>query len=138
MTQSAESSVGVVVDGVPQGATASGLMLDLARVEVLRGPQGTLFGKNASAGVLNMATQAPMIGDRRQRAVRVQGHLRRAVRATANLPINDISALRVSGIAERNEGVLPQRPHGQGQRHRQRRRCACATCSSRTATWPST
>jgi iron complex outermembrane receptor protein len=106
MTISAESSVGVVVDGVPQGSTASGLMLDLARVEVLRGPQGTLFGKNASAGVLNMATQAPIIGDKGGNvSLEYKGKYGAAVRATANLPLNDISALRVSGIAERSEGV---------------------------------
>ncbi|WP_229452183.1 TonB-dependent receptor [Massilia niastensis] len=105
-TISAESSVGVVVDGVPQGATASGLMLDLARVEVLRGPQGTLFGKNASAGVLNMSTQAPMIGDASGNVqLELKGSHGNAVRATANVPINDISALRISGLAERNEGV---------------------------------
>jgi iron complex outermembrane receptor protein len=107
MTLSAESSVGVVVDGVPQGATASGLMLDLARVEVLRGPQGTLFGKNASAGVLNMSTQAPIIGDKEGNvSVEFKGKHGAAVRATANIPVNDISALRISGIAERNKGVL--------------------------------
>src|SRR4051812_39008859 len=97
-TLSAESSVGVVIDGVPQGATASGLMLDLARVEVLRGPQGTLFGKNASAGVLNMATQAPLIGDAGGSvALEFKGGHGAAVRATGNLPLNDISALRISG-----------------------------------------
>jgi iron complex outermembrane receptor protein len=105
-TLSAESSVGVVVDGVPQGATASGLMLDLARVEVLRGPQGTLFGKNASAGVLNMATQAPLIGDRGGNvALEYKGKHGASVRGTVNVPINDISALRISAIGERNEGV---------------------------------
>lgn len=105
-TMSAESSVGVVLDGVPQGATASGLMLDLARVEVLRGPQGTLFGKNASAGVLNMATQEPLIGDSGGNVqLEYKGNHGAAARATANLPLNDISALRVSGVAERNQGV---------------------------------
>jgi iron complex outermembrane receptor protein len=105
-TLSAESSVGVVVDGVPQGATAAGLMLDLARVEVLRGPQGTLFGKNASAGVLNMVTQEPIIGDAGGSvSLEFKGKHGNAVRATANVPLTDISALRISGIAERNKGV---------------------------------
>jgi iron complex outermembrane receptor protein len=105
-TISAESSVGVVVDGVPQGATASGLMMDLARVEVLRGPQGTLFGKNASAGVLNMVTQEPIIGDRSGNvSFEFKGDHGDAVRATDNIPLNDISALRISGLAERNKGV---------------------------------
>jgi iron complex outermembrane receptor protein len=104
-TTSAESSVGVVVDGVPQGNTASGLMLDLARVEVLRGPQGTLFGKNASAGVLNMTTQAPMIGDSGASfSLETKGHRGGSVRGTVNVPINDMSALRASAIVDRNKG----------------------------------
>src|SRR6202789_1619998 len=56
-----EPSVSTVVDGVvydrPGQATAE--MLDIDRVEVLRGPQGTLFGKNASAGVINIVTTDP-------------------------------------------------------------------------------
>jgi iron complex outermembrane receptor protein len=104
-TTSAESSVGVVVDGVPQGNTASGLMLDLARVEVLRGPQGTLFGKNASAGVLNMTTQAPMIGDSSASfSLETKGHRGGSVRGTVNVPINEMSALRASAIVDRNKG----------------------------------
>ena len=56
-----EQSVGTVVDGVAQGVVASSLLdlSDLARVELLRGPQGMLFGKNASAGVLNITTNNP-------------------------------------------------------------------------------
>ena len=56
-----EPSVSTVVDGVvyarPGQATLD--LLDIDHVEVLRGPQGTLFGKNASAGVINVVTQAP-------------------------------------------------------------------------------
>jgi iron complex outermembrane receptor protein len=56
-----EPTVATVVDGVvyarPGQATLD--LLDLERIEVLRGPQGTLFGKNASAGVLNVISKAP-------------------------------------------------------------------------------
>ena len=57
----AEPSVSTVVDGVVLGRSgqAFGDLYDLQRVEVLRGPQGTLFGKNASAGVVNMTTKRP-------------------------------------------------------------------------------
>ena len=57
----AEPSVSTVVDNVVLGRSgqAFGDLYDLERVEVLRGPQGTLFGKNASAGVVNLVTRKP-------------------------------------------------------------------------------
>jgi len=57
----AEPSVSTVVDGVVMGRSGQAFtdLYDLERVEVLRGPQGTLFGKNASAGVVNMTTKRP-------------------------------------------------------------------------------
>ena len=57
----AEPSVATVVDGVVLGRSGQAFadLYDLERIEVLRGPQGTLFGKNASAGVVNMTTKAP-------------------------------------------------------------------------------
>src|SRR6202000_3443991 len=56
-----ESSVGVVVDGIycPRNGTALTDLGELSRVEVLEGPQGTLFGKNATAGVINVVTAQP-------------------------------------------------------------------------------
>ena len=56
-----ESSVGVFIDGVYQSrpGIALGDLLDLERLEILRGPQGTLFGRNTSAGALNLTTNRP-------------------------------------------------------------------------------
>jgi len=56
-----EPSVGVFIDGVYRSRSASALadLPNLERIEVLRGPQSTLFGKNASAGVINIVTAAP-------------------------------------------------------------------------------
>jgi iron complex outermembrane receptor protein len=58
---SIEPSVAVIVDDVAllQQAQAFSGLSDIARIEVLRGPQGTLFGKNASAGALNIVSQGP-------------------------------------------------------------------------------
>jgi len=56
-----EASVGVVIDGVyrPRGGVGFGDLGELARIEVLKGPQGTLFGKNTTAGVINVVTARP-------------------------------------------------------------------------------
>ncbi|CAN5136202.1 TonB-dependent receptor [soil metagenome] len=56
-----ESSVGVVVDGVfrPRNGVALGDLGEVERIEVLRGPQSTLFGQNTSAGVINVVTAEP-------------------------------------------------------------------------------
>ncbi|HYE42274.1 MAG TPA: TonB-dependent receptor [Caulobacteraceae bacterium] len=56
-----ESSVGVVIDGVyrPRNGVSFGDLGELQRIEILKGPQGTLFGKNTSAGVINIITEAP-------------------------------------------------------------------------------
>jgi len=56
-----ESSVGVVIDGVyrPRNGVSFGDLGELQRIEVLKGPQGTLYGKNTSAGVINVISKAP-------------------------------------------------------------------------------
>lgn len=60
-TSGVETSVSVAIDGVVTGPTGSGLsnMFDVGHVEVLRGPQGTLFGKNATAGAVSVVSRAP-------------------------------------------------------------------------------
>ena len=56
-----ESSVAVFIDGVYRSRTGSGLneLGEIERIEVLRGPQGTLFGRNASAGLINIVSKKP-------------------------------------------------------------------------------
>ncbi len=56
-----ESSVGIVIDGVyrPRNGVGFGDLGNVDRIEVLKGPQGTLFGKSATAGVINILTAAP-------------------------------------------------------------------------------
>jgi iron complex outermembrane receptor protein len=97
--QSAEGSVGVVVDNVALANTSIDppLLFDIARIEVLEGPQSTLFGRNSSAGVINIVTNAP-----NPVKTEVIGHLdigsrnNLIGRAVVNLPVASNAALRVS------------------------------------------
>lgn len=112
-TRSAEGAVGIVVDGVPQGNVNISNIFDMARVEVLRGPQGTLFGLTSSAGVINMVTVAP---DPTQFSSRFQINYsgndqlnsnfgQSTVRGVVNIPLTDASAIRVSATWDETEGV---------------------------------
>lgn len=95
-----EPSVAVFLDGVyvPRGGAAVNTMLDIAGVEVLRGPQGTLFGRNASVGALSLRTALPQhefSGALRMQAAtgddyRIEGHV--------NIPVTPNVAVRLSGL----------------------------------------
>ena len=119
-TPSAEASVGIVVDGVPQGNVNVSNLFDMERVEVLRGPQGMLFGQSASAGVINMVTKAPKIGDTSGRlhidyadhGTAGSEYGERVAQGLLNLPIDDHSAVRVSAFYNNTNGV--ERDNAQG------------------------
>lgn len=102
-----EPSIATVVDGVVvqrPGAAFSDL-LDVERVEVLRGPQGTLFGKNASAGVIHVITRAPDV-ERRSGTVSVllgQDHEHRVEGALSG-PLGEQLAYRVAAVQRSREG----------------------------------
>jgi len=109
----AVASVGVVVDQVSQGNANISDLFDVARVEVLKGPQGTLFGLTTSAGVINITTNAP---DPTQFSSRLRTELSDAgtagskygqqiVQGMINVPVSVNSALRVSGMANLRQGV---------------------------------
>ena len=104
-----ESSVSTVIDGVVMGREAQGFfdLYDIESVEVIKGPQGTLFGKNASAGVVNVRTKKPeyefsvggdsmfgSFGEQRYRGT-VTGAM-----------IEDTLAYRLTGSTHKNDGYI--------------------------------
>ncbi len=101
-----ESSVGVFIDGVYRSRSAAAL-LDLPvleRVEILRGPQSTLFGKNTSAGAISITTKAPEfeLGGSVEASY---GNFDQVLfSGTVTGPLSDTLAFRVSGSINKREG----------------------------------
>lgn len=104
-----EPSVGVFIDGVYRSRSASALadLPNLERVEVLRGPQSTLFGKNASAGVINVVTAAPNMDALAGSTSLVYGNLNQViVKGDIDGPISDNWAFGLSGTFNKRDGYF--------------------------------
>ena len=101
-----EGSVGVFIDGVYRSRSAASLndLPEVERIEVLRGPQSTLFGKNVSAGAINIVTKRPQFeyGGRLDLTVGNYGEL--IAKATATGPISKTVAIRLSGSVDQRDG----------------------------------
>lgn len=105
----AEGAAAINIDGVyvSRPWQVRGAFFDLARVEVLKGPQGTLYGRNASGGALNLITARPKLGEFSGYAEVEAGNfdLFRGA-AAVNLPLTDVLALRFAGQATDRNGYM--------------------------------
>jgi iron complex outermembrane recepter protein len=105
-----ESSVGVFIDGVYQSrpGVALGDLVDLERLEILRGPQGTLFGRNTSAGALNVTTKRPSLSTTEGFVNASYGNYNfMNLQAGVSVPVvQDVAGLRVSGTWRKRDGYL--------------------------------
>ncbi len=94
-----EPSVSVIIDDLPVATTGQAFanLADVERVEVLRGPQSTLFGKNASAGVINIVTRDP--SEEFEGSIEVTGADDDYYRVAASVsgPISDSVGFRLNG-----------------------------------------
>ncbi|NQX90514.1 MAG: TonB-dependent receptor plug domain-containing protein, partial [Halioglobus sp.] len=104
------AAVAVYVDGVPQAqpGTVFSTMLDISRIEVLNGPQGTLYGKNAPAGLISIYTNTPIMNE-------FGGYLTSSYSswdttnnmAAVDIPLlEDHLAMRVAGMYARSDGYM--------------------------------
>ncbi|MDT7935194.1 MAG: TonB-dependent receptor [Sphingomonadaceae bacterium] len=103
-----EPSVSTVLDGVVlsrQGEAFTDLA-DIERIEVLRGPQGTLFGKNSSAGVINIVTKRPtsQFGGYVEASYFSESEVR--LKGVVNIPISDTIRTRITGFGARWDGNI--------------------------------
>jgi iron complex outermembrane receptor protein len=106
-TSNAKSVSVVVDDVVMDGQRANGLigLIDIANVDVLMGPQGTLFGMNSTSGVIAVTTNKPQLGVYSMRTSLNYGERNdRIVNATVNLPLGDRAAFRVTGFNNAQDG----------------------------------
>ena len=108
-TQYADPEVASFVDNVysPRAEGATALMFDVEGIEVLRGPQGTLWGRNSTVGAVNIQTVKPELGSR---AGYVEGGIgdynRYGMRGAVNIPISDNAALRFAVVHEQHDGYV--------------------------------
>jgi outer membrane receptor protein involved in Fe transport len=86
-----ESSVGVTVDGVyrPRNGVGFNDLGELTRIEVLKGPQGTLFGRNTSAGIINIITEAPSFQFGVEGELTVGNYGQRGIAGSVTGPLDD-------------------------------------------------
>ena len=107
-----EPSISTVVDGVvySRAGEAFSDLIDIDRLEVLRGPQGTLFGKNTSAGVINIVTKRPGddFGGFIEGGFYTNGNEYRA-RAALDMPLGDKVKSRVTGFYGNYDGNIRNR-----------------------------
>ncbi|MGV8940256.1 MAG: TonB-dependent receptor [Lysobacter sp.] len=102
-----ESSVGIVIDGVYRSRNSVGFgdLGEVERIEVLKGPQGTVFGKNTSAGVINVITRRPSYTQSAEGEVTVGNYGLLGVSGAYNDALGENAAFRVFATKRKRDGV---------------------------------
>ena len=117
-----ESSVGVFIDGVYRSRSAAALddLPEVERIEVLRGPQSTLFGKNVSAGAISIVTKKPQY----EFGGKIEGTYgnfnAQQLKGTITGPLSDTVAVRVSGSYNKRDGLFTNLTTGSDVNNRNR------------------
>jgi iron complex outermembrane recepter protein len=103
-----DSPIGIYEDGVYAGKTGGALLMfnDVQRIEVLKGPQGTLFGRNSAAGAISVATNQPTDEWAGDAKVRFGNYGEQYYEAMVNAPLGPDLAGRVTFVDNRSDGWL--------------------------------
>ncbi|KQN25897.1 TonB-dependent receptor [Sphingomonas sp. Leaf33] len=118
-----ESSVAVFIDGVYRSRSGVGMneLGEVERVEVLRGPQGTLSGRNASAGVINIITKQPSFTGISGMAEATYGNYDLwRFQGALNVPLGETFAARVDGVYTKRDGFYFDPANGTDVNNRDR------------------
>lgn len=110
---SGDQGVGIHVNNVPLGGSRffEAEFYDIERIELLRGPQGTLYGRNSTGGVFNAITAKPTNEFASTVTADVGNYNSRRARAMLNLPLNDVFSFRVAGSFLKRDGFIYDSAH---------------------------
>jgi iron complex outermembrane receptor protein len=110
-----DPAVSTYVDEViiPRQNANNYAMFDVERVEVLRGPQGTTFGRNSTGGAISIVTRKPGLQRGGYLALGAGEHDRRLVRASVDLPVGDRLLTKFSGFYVEDDGWLDNQTNGE-------------------------
>ena len=116
-SETQDPKIGIYIDGVylsrPQGGMVD--LIDVDRVEVLRGPQGTLFGRNTTAGLIHIITKDPTEAFEgfANLGVGTEGHT--VMRGVLNVPMSDNLSARFAVMSKETDGFIKNQITGQDQ-----------------------
>lgn len=110
-----DSPVGVYVNGIYTGKTGGSLMdfNDVQRVEVLKGPQGTLFGRNSAAGAISVVTNEPTKDSVAEALIRYGRFGTVVLHGLLNIALSDTTAVRMSVVTNRSDGWVTNETNGE-------------------------
>ncbi|MBU0728138.1 MAG: TonB-dependent receptor [Proteobacteria bacterium] len=113
-TVGTDPAVGIYLDGVYAGRSGSALMnlSDIERIEVLKGPQGALFGRNATAGAINVITKKPTEQIEGSMLLRYGNYNKRLVESVLNVPVLDNLFFRANGQYSERDGFYENQAGG--------------------------
>lgn len=110
-----DPAVGVYVDGVFAARSGAALTAfnDIERIEVLKGPQGTLFGRNSAAGAVSIITNKPSNEFELEASARIGNFEKRRFEGVINVPITDRFAVRATGVFNKRDGLFTDADTGE-------------------------
>ncbi|KQM19006.1 TonB-dependent receptor [Novosphingobium sp. Leaf2] len=103
-----DQGVGIYIDGVYYARTGTAVsdLLDVQSLQVLRGPQGTLFGKNTVAGAIDIRTREPSFTPEGSFGLTYGNYNYIRAQASASVPISDTLAIRIAGSSNVRDGTI--------------------------------
>ena len=104
-----DTTIGYFVDGIYKSRAQQALasFVDIARVEIQRGPQGTLYGRNTFGGNVSVITAAPVLGKfQAAGSVQLGSFSKLRLEGMLNLPVNDMLAVRIAVSGDKSDGFV--------------------------------